>query len=876
MENELIYYSQALQAETVQPELIDAAFECLLSKNIDSLSLNRQTVSELFYQILKNCKRIYEEETVEEVGEKVLELFNHIGKINTDIDTRSSDSNLITIWFLNILYTNATIEDEDFEVYIEDIIKGLNDIDFIFDIKKSDGSRVFPIDKLISKVISDVKFKEMKTITPYHIRMLKLAVKIFDDKDDCQILESLKTKCNLKFLNYMDSSSEIIDTKDFLNYKKNGVMIFHNFTNKSILIRHEKESYFGLKEPIKGVKIEKELNSKKDIIGFFVIINIDPDFEIVDIKSVISENPTKVLELICNQNLYNIFHKKALLKINNEYWPINPYTVNDSYIIEGINSKGKPFIKEKICEVINRYGMVMIHSNSINNVTLGLCLNLLHKENIGIDSLKLDSCSHDDWLQNQIVYNWVNSTKDPIDSISFILNKWYKELNYCSGSIESYDIINVDMLPYASNLHWIYQTLGIPEDKYSIYYGTIEHDDDSRPYLSIANNRTMAGKATPINTEFSIAELHIEDVLSKSDFDDYCTLGKEHYVVYDTVNGKFCGKVEHEQIYRLLSQIERFSISKSLPIELNSIANADCLNVFKERILLQKQALMLEDASNDLFFNFDTMVIYRLIHNMIYCKVTAENWRSYFNVIMNHQMLDFSGIKNDEHFSRTHANILYVPKDGTYSDGTLSRVFNECLISSGRENYNIYSPNISKDDNGQYMINGNVIDKVVFLFDNICKGTSTTEILTFYLNKESVFESSWLPKKIEAYKKARQKYMVDNMVVSVFDIISTNKIVDIGVHSFYGTDVGKVSIEEKLAEYGFPDATVTYSSQITSWYSNIKEDAEVIWPQMKSDDDFCVFIRKYNQPKKNVFPREMISDPMRAITLFVVKDELRW
>lgn len=876
MDNELIYYSQALQAETVQPELIDAGFKCLLSKNIDFLSSNRQAVSELFYQILKNCKRIYEEETVEIVGEKVLELFNHIGKINTDVDTRSSDSNLITIWFLNILYTNATIEEEEFEDYIEDIIKGLNDIDFIFDIKRSDGSRVFPIDKLISKVISDVKFKEMKTITPYHIRMLKLAVKIFDDKDDRQILESLKTKCNLKFLNYMDASSEIIDTKDFLNYKKNGVMIFHNYINKSILIRHEKESYFGLKEPIKGVKIEKELNSKKDIIGFFVIIDIDTDFEIVDMKSVITENPIKVLELICNQNLYNIFHKKALLKIKNEYRAINPYTVNDSYIIEGINSNGKPFVKEKVCDVVKEYGMVMLPDNSINRVTLGLCLNLLQKENTGIDSLKLKDQSLDGWLQNQIIYNWVISTKDPIDSLNFILNKWYNELNYCSSKIDSYDIKNVDMLPYSANFGWVYQVIGIPKDTYSIYCGVIEYDDDANPYLSISNSKTMAGKTNPINREILISELNIEDVLSKSEFDDYCMKEKEHFVVYDAVVEKFIVKVEYEQIYGLLSQIERFATSKSLPIELNSIVNTDCLNVFKERIFLQKQSLMLEDASYNLFFNFDTMFIYRLIHNMIYCKVTAKNWCNYFNIIMKHQILDFSGIKNDEHFSRSHANILYVPKDGTNSDGTLSRVFNECLISSGRENYNIYSPNISKNDNGQYLINGNVIEKVVFLFDNICKGTSTTEILTFYLNKESVFESSWLPQKIEAYKKARQKYMVGNMVVSVFDIISTNKIVDIGVHSFYGTDVGKVSIEEKLVEYGFPDATVTYSSQITSWYSNIKEDAEVIWPQMKSDDDFCVFIRKYNQPKKNVFPREMISDPMRAITLFVVKNELRW
>ena len=876
MDNELIYYSQALQAETVQPELIDAAFECLLSKNIDFLSLNRQAVSELFYQILKNCKRIYEEETVEKVGNKVLELFNHIGKINTDIDTRSSDSNLMTIWFLNILYTTATIEDEEFEGYIEDLIKGLNDIDFIFDIKKPDGSRVFPIDKLISKVISDVKFKEMKKITPYHIRMLKLAVKIFDDKDDCQIIESLKTKCNLKFLDYMDASSEIIDTKEFLNYKKNGVMIFHNFMNKSILIRHEKESYFGLKEPIMGIKIEKELNSKEDVIGFFVIIKMDTNFEIVDIKSVISENPIKVLELIFNQKLYNIFHKKALLKINNEYRPINPYTVNDSYIIEGINSNGKPFVKEKICEVVKEYGMVMLPGNSINRVTLGLCLNLLQKENTSIDSLKLKDWVHDDWLQNQIIYNWVNSTNDPIDSLNFILNKWYNELNYCSSKIESYDIKNVDMLPYSAKFAWVYQVLGIPKDTYSIYCGVIEHDDDANPYLSISNSKTMAGKTNPINREISISELNVEDILSKSDFDDYCMLGKEHYVVYDAVVGNFIVKVEYEQIYGLLSQIERFVSSKSLPFEFDSILDADCLNMFKDRIFLQKQALMLEDTSHKLFFDFDTMVIYRLIHNMIYNKVTVENWHSYFNIIMNHQMLDFSGIKRDEHFNRSNPSVLYVPKESENADGTLSRIFYDCLISSGREKYNIYNPNISKDDNGNFMVNGNVINKVIFLFDNFCNGTSTTDALAFYLNNESKFESYWPKKKIEAYKNTRQKYTVDNMVVSVFDIISTNKIVDIGVHSFYGTDVGSDNIKEKLTEYGFPDATVTYNSKITAWYSNIKEDVEAIWPQMKSDDDFCVFIRKYNQPKKNVFPREMISDPMRAITLFLFKDELSW
>jgi acetyltransferase-like isoleucine patch superfamily enzyme len=65
---------------------------------------------------------------------------------------------------------------------------------------------------------------------------LQLAVRLFTNSTDGQkIIQTLIIQCNLKFINYLRLSGEIIDTPDLLNYQKNSVMIFHDKEINSVL-----------------------------------------------------------------------------------------------------------------------------------------------------------------------------------------------------------------------------------------------------------------------------------------------------------------------------------------------------------------------------------------------------------------------------------------------------------------------------------------------------------------------------------------------------------------------------------------------------------------------------------------------------------------
>lgn len=51
--------------------------------------------------------------------------------------------------------------------------------------------------------------------------MLYLAVHFFDEEEQKrQILTNIVNACNLKFIEYMQNQSELLDTRDLHNYRK--------------------------------------------------------------------------------------------------------------------------------------------------------------------------------------------------------------------------------------------------------------------------------------------------------------------------------------------------------------------------------------------------------------------------------------------------------------------------------------------------------------------------------------------------------------------------------------------------------------------------------------------------------------------------------
>lgn len=186
-----------------------------------------------------------------------------------------------------------------------------------------------------------------------------------------------------------------------------------------------------------------------------------------------------------------------------------------------------------------------------------------------------------------------------------------------------------------------------------------------------------------------------------------------------------------------------------------------------------------------------------------------------------------------------------------------------------------------------YYHNGKCIKNIVFLCDNFEVGNATITMLKAYLNIDMSNEEKER-RRVENAKARRQKYYLKKnesancsdtlsqepeqlIEIMLKDIIEKNTCT-IEVHGYYGTEAGKKAIESFLQEQGIMRATVTYEKEIVNHASQIINDTKRIWPQ--SRDNVYTVVREFNMTKGNVFPDEMLSNPKKAICMFVKKGEI--
>ena len=880
MNKEIDKYISVLQSGIDNCDNTKIAADFLLSKDSEYLSINKVDVARLFYQILCSYGRIFGEIAHESIGEETHRLFNHISGINTDEATQSEDSNLMTIWFLNELYQKLRYgQGFSAEISLSSInywIMGLDDIKYIFKIKDSNGEKYFPINRLILKVLQDDEFISIRKITQYHIRIFQLAVELFEEHEEQKILNDIKEKCNLKFLEYLDGTQEVLDSKNYMNYQKNGVMLFYNESKKSILIRHEKEAYFH--HGLDGVdrEIQTEYNIDKNPIGFFVIVDAE-NILLRSYHDVILQHPQRILELVYKYGCYNIFFNKALQIKENVIFPLNPYTDQDRYIVD---EKGIAYSKERIYDVLRGYNLSAVKSTGLDCVSIGLCITLLEKENVGIDALGLDSLIETDWYQNQVIRNWTNACKDPIAAIKSIMVLWCQELDYVckKTTLQEYCVKTQNFLPYSCSLDWIYSILHLPSTPV-IYEFAVEEDEEGSKILKINNAHTVAGKSIKRSDITDIDEVAFDVQLSTDEKEEFWELGIKHYLTYDEASNQWSFSLQKEALYMYLTLLEIIN-QNSLPLDVRTRASISAIDSIKSYMRLQEDALLLNDVSNnDDYKDFDAIANYRLVHNLIWSRIDADNWESFYKIIIHHQKSSFSLINQDAVFYLNESGVLYVPKENESSDPSLSRIYHKYLKdNTQRSKYSLYFNELDFNaEENKYYINGNRIRKIVFLFDNICLGRATTISLASYLDQFDKVDNLKAERQAIA-ERAAIKYIAEGKIVSISEIISANEITDVEVHSYYGTQDGVEAVRAFLKKCGMK-ATVSYSEKLIKTTDAVFEDLSVVWPEKwnktpEEFESFYMFIREFNQPKKNVFPDEMLVDPRKAICLFVKKKEI--
>lgn len=887
MEEQLLSYLDAIQAKTNEIELCNKAMIFLSELQTEFIVLNRKKVADLFCETLAVYQQILPQDVIGDVPKVIKQAFISIAQIAKEADT-NENGHLLTIAFLNELYrsrgehqTDTKIEQDEFKKLVEDIGK----ISFVFKIEDEEG-KLFPVNHLIAAVISDQEFIKNK-IKEYHICMLQLAVEIFKTTTDENLVKSLVEEHNLRFIDYMDGTHEIIDTKDMLNYKQNGVMIFHNSRLNSVLIRHEKKTYFTQDIVDKyNCTVEYETNGRNEQIGAFVEIAFDGDDELLDFSTVLKESPIEFLELLFDDGCRNVFIQNTIVKSNGKFHAINPFCRNDEKIVKGklraLN--GKSVNKNDIVSVINKYWMQSVCGKGINRVTLGLCIMLLEKRNCGVNVLGLRDEGVVGWFQNHVIKKWVESSIDPEKDTAFVMKRWLDEIAYCSRDLKEFKMCEENrknFYPIALETPWVYQVYRMPSTP-SVYRCRIFRDNEEM-ILEIISRGTIASSRNKNITTLTEKEIELGQETTR---EDYFVEEKEHYILQKE-DGSWYGDNEYDDIFKLVANVERQCEKGLLSDSLCSLISSNDWKTIMNLMELHKSALMDVDHRT-VFDDFESMAVYRFMHNLIFYNIDEGKWHSYYTIFNRHQALEFEEIQNDPYFQLSEEKTLYVPKDKEEQDAVLSSIYMVHLKTHYiRDKKSLYRRELSKNEDGKFCIDNQVIEKIVFLFDNIESGTSSNRTMALYLGKEQQW-IEWrkerdsrksednLVKELEKCRPSMHTYIVDGKEVMVSEIINTNNPA-VYLHSYYGTDEAKELGREFLKICGIEvnEDTVSYENEITTKAEMIRTECKAVWPEQAPvfNGNQYLVVREFNMPKQNVFPKEMCGDAERVICLFVKKRE---
>lgn len=874
----------AIQSNSEDYELCGLVLNKIANWNVSESSEDRETVAELFYATLKVIQSMESDEIIEKISEDAILAFENINQI---AKTGKESSSLVLIDFLNDLYQRRKNLSSKINVSQDELVillKDLEPIKFIFLLCDQDGDRYFPINRLLSNIVMDPTFINTK-IEPYHINLLQLAVEMYKvtREEVGGQFDELIEKCNLKFIEYLNGACIKVDTMDMCNYRNNQVMVFYDANKQKVLIRHENRAYFD--DRPEGIKIKSETNVNKRPIGYFVEMEVNGTA--IDYSDAIGESPKEFLRLLYERKCKNVLIEKMILKTpDGKYESLNPFCKKDKWIVKGqINGKeGKVCLPDRIIECIEE-GRLQLFSDGNNHkvldrVSLGLCLSLLEKKTVDIDSL-FANIEEEDWIQNILIKNWVCSTGDFYESLEFALLKYANDLDYC---VKEEYIKNLrfekgrirEVMPYSFSLKWVYEGLDLPEEA-SIFIGSITEDDEEEfciDFSPIANKSI----AKTLHTEISYISSADVNLSGETDVDEFYKDGSNRYFVYK--NGEWYSSYELQNIFKALVMIELLNC-RMIDYDINSCVHDNSFAELKRIMKLhQKELSDIEIKKVDL----ESLFVIRLAGNLLLNKIHSDNWNDFYNIFVKQQILTFEDVVHDKQFSNKEEGILIVPKDRSQEDAVLRKVYeNYIRVNAERDQDWWYAPKGLTNDNGEFCFENSRITVIRFLFDNTEHGTATIRTLAANLGKENEWiefeknrtgqDEAVLQRKIAKQVEKCQQYKCGESSVKLKDISSANNP-RIEACSYFGTEEGDKLISDFLIFCGIDETnfSVTHNKDIIRKSELVKSECEKLG--IDYDDKIYIVIREFNMPKKSLLPLGAVGKAENIATLLVKKSEI--
>lgn len=845
--------SQSL-SEKVLNNCLEQFFE--FSTNTENISIEPARFAKVFVLLLKGYTKHYNNKleklsigTTNKLHSGFMNIHN-IALQNMSID---NSSNLKVIFLLKLLREDESTSPDKLEKLrrcVDSIMDLLPEIEIVFNIKDNEGKYYFPLSQVIQHIIGNYYNSSNETIDIYDVRILQLAVRLFQKDTDIQeILEKLEKDFNMRFIHFLSGSCRIVDSNDSLNYRKNKTMIFIDKETNNVLVRNDDKNYFSGEN-----HIDTERDCEGNPIGYWIETPLGKG-NFTSFNEIIKKEAYRkiLLKILFDEKKQNIFLEDSLFEtIEGEIISVNPFCFNDKYIIYPIKSGYKTM--EELKEDEPEYNLFSIKKpesdNPYDRITFGLCWFLLRQKAITTEML-FAKRTNDDWYQNQIIENWIDNPLVTGEDIKHLMNKITEELSECCDTegVKNQDIKSQCFLPLDGMIvnTLCSKIIGKDSASYQIMHAT-ESESNS--------NEIITSGKTIINKE------NIEIIDESFEWSPIT-----HFKTIWIIQGQQPDKYYIANQYLLCDAYTIQCIQKnSLPYNTFKDNGKELFSKLETAMELFAEGFKDSSITKELFCLkcLEEQTFLRILYNLVWLKINTESQiEKYRSIVKAHHSIKFQQTKNEikELLRKIEHGTLVITKDLLPADSVLASAYNNYYINTAKRNkYNIYCNEISREG-GTYQNYDKKITEILFITDNSLKGNATIRALKKLFNKNTTYLKDSKGNKI-----------------TITDIMEKNSIKKLNIVCIFGTEEAKTVIERFLET-----KQIQFEVQVLKEIPNCKtnertiKQALTLFPdnELNQKDSFYMVFREFSMPKKCIFPSVMIDNPQKAICLFIRKKELK-
>lgn len=829
--------------ETKLIEILDILY------NVDSSEIPPDCISSLFCHVVSK----FNEHVIITVANKIWDAFRNIQAIAEFIKTKNKPTTeeRILLFLHDLVNDENQVSDKIFEDFTA-ICGELEEIKYIFLLKNEDQKFFFPIGALLQKVMTS--YRELQQLDQNIINTFILAMEMFtleNDLSNINALNSIVDKFHLEGLKILFKGNQVYSSWRE-NLRQNKVLVLVDKYMHKIYIRNEDESYFSNLND-RG-KLCEEKNSQGKTIAYYVLIEYSEDADFISLKDVFTnpdydlEMRLKVIDMIFNGKYYNVLSDNCFVKQGNEIKVVNEFSYKDNKIVIGNKSQAVNAIPENIFKYgLHKYDLNILWGNDVDYVMYGSLFRLLLLSPIALNEVSSKMNKVKSSFQDNLISLWMENLKNIEFFLPRIVDSYFNDINYIrtKGDIENKKIEDIYWLPYKFPINFIIDKIN----------SICKTQEKTFQVVEIEVRKTLNGE---LNFFCKNQIIKSRKIIGNS------SINKEQLYYAFKKKKKYYINDDASTYLKLLSIVQQKNDGIKSIRDFSFCSKMEMENI-RHKMELQKEALI--PSKNGFFCNFNSMANLRIIHHLIYNSFSKRKWAIFIDLLDRHQEVSYSKAINTISYSFDDKNTLYVPKEDRGQCGTLSDINDKYIKDKSRRDLGLYVERLEKKSS-LYTVNGYEIKKLVLVFDVLQSGASTKK----YLN--SFFEPD-KDSKIHIHN-----YYCEEEKISLSQIVESNKP-EIQILFLYGTDEGTNCIKNYIKTNIFlKDAEIIclknidvspadgeFCKKIRTIYE-FRDDGEI------PKQGFYPIIREFNQPKKNIFPSELLN-PSNIASLFVKKPELR-